>query len=825
MGLTPSLTEFRTWSQRVLGDGMPRRSANDGPHTGGEWPDRPFPSTAPPTLAESRLAFAMVVGSCVLFLGLVPYAQVRLREIWTFIPIYQSALAINDLLTAALLYTQFSILRSRSLLVLACGYLFTTTMVVAHLLSFPGLFAPTGLLAAGPQTTAWLYMFWHGGFPIAVIAYAWLRHEEHKSATRSSVRRAILPGIAVVLALTVALILIATAGHDLLPAIMRGHSYTPAMIVVVSSVWLLSMVALVAVWRQPQRTTIDLWLMVVMSAWSFDIALSAVLNGGRFDLGFYAGRLYGLAASTFILIILLFRTGDLYARLWRLLDAEQTERRRESALRQRIFDTSLDLIFVVDRQGCLIEVSPSSDAVLGYSPGEMIGRSAADFLYPADLDATRNEMRMASRGSPVRNFDCRYLHKSGRVGPMSWKGLWSEVDQQHFFVGRDMTDRLAMEQRLRQAQKMEAIGQLTGGIAHDFNNLLAVIIGMAELTAMAVANDPKVSGMVRQIDQAAERGAKLVKRMLAFARKQSLEPRTLDLNDVVTQSVAILERTLGEHISLRMALGENLWPAVADESQLADSIINLAVNARDAMPSGGHLVIETANAQLDQAYAAQNPDVVPGDYVAINVTDSGSGISPEHLERVFEPFFTTKGAGGGTGLGLSMVYGFIKQSRGHVKIYSEVGHGTSVRLYFPRAQQDVPELTAAVPAEDTSVSKGSETILVVEDDAAVRNMAVSVLHGLNYQIEYASDGKGALEILQGPAKIDLLFTDMIMPNGMSGLDLIGAARKLRPGIRALLTSGYSEQFINSADKARDVRLLAKPYRREELAAAVRAALD
>jgi len=826
MSLMLSLGAFRAWSRKPPAEGG-SAFCWDGVAAADDSATGPlFPSTAPPTSAERWLALAVVLASALVFLIAIPFAQVRLAELWAFIPIYQSALAINDLLTAALLFTQFSMLRSRRLLVLACGYLFTAGMVVAHGLSFPGLFSPAGLLGAGPQTTAWLYMFWHAGFPLAVIAYAWLQEKESGSdTTKISVRNSILYGIGAVLAAVVGLTLLATSGQTLLPAIMLGSTYTPAMMVVVSTVWLMSLVALVGIWRRPGPTTIDLWLMVTMFAWMLDIALSAVLNGGRFDLGFYAGRLYGLSASTFVLIVLLTKTGALYARLSRLLDIEQIERRRESALRRRIFDTSLDLIFVGDRQGNLIQVSPSSQTILGYHPTEMVGRNAVHFLYHEDLEATREEMRKGSRGAPVRNFDCRYVHKDGRVVPLSWKGMWSEPDQQHFFVGRDMTERAALERQLRHAQKMEAVGELTGGIAHDFNNILAVIIGMTELTAAAVASDPKLSAMVKQIDQSAERGAQLVQRMLAFARKQPLEPRTLDINDAVKRAVAILERTLGEHIAVQACLTDGLWPALVDPSQLEDAIVNLALNARDAMPKGGRLVIETANAHLDEAYAAQHAEVLPGDYVSINVTDSGTGIAPEMLERVFEPFFTTKEVGRGTGLGLSMVYGFVKQSRGHVKIYSEVGHGTSVRLYFPKAKQALAVVDSRASA-DISLPLGSETILVVEDDAAVRIMAVNTLEGLGYSVLQASDGRSALEILRSTDAIDLLFTDMIMPNGMSGQDLIRAARQIRPGMRVLLTSGYSEQFIiKNLNGDVDVRLLGKPYRREKLAMTVRAVLD
>ena len=504
----------------------------------------------------------------------------------------------------------------------------------------------------------------------------------------------------------------------------------------------------------------------------------------------------------------------------------ESERERETtrSINQRIFDTSLDLILVVDRRGTFLRVSPSSQTILGYAPQELIGRSATEIILPADLDATRDQMRLARRGRIPRNFECRYVHKSGKTVPIAWTGIWSESDGQYFFIGRDMTDRIALEGQLRQAQKMEAIGQLTGGVAHDFNNLLTVIIGMSELLADSVGRDAELAPIVQAIDEAASRGAQLTQRMLAFARKQPLQARNVDLNDTVARAAGMLQRTIGEDITVKLSPGAGLWPALVDPSQIEDVILNLAVNARDAMPNGGQLVIETANTHLDEQYAAQNVEVTAGDYVLVNVTDSGTGMSPEVVERVFEPFFTTKEVGRGTGLGLSMVYGFVKQSRGHVKIYSELGHGTSIKLYLPRAD-------AAVEAAEEAGGRaaapgGSETILVVEDSATVRGVAVGMLRGLGYSVLEAEDGHAALAILKQPAAIDLLFTDLIMPNGINGQELLRQARALRPGLRAMFTSGYSEQFLKDRNSAEaDVPLLNKPYRRHALADAVRGVLD
>jgi PAS domain S-box-containing protein len=505
----------------------------------------------------------------------------------------------------------------------------------------------------------------------------------------------------------------------------------------------------------------------------------------------------------------------------------ESEREREvtRSINQRIFDTSLDLILVVDRRGNFLRVSPSSLAILGYPPDEMTNRSAQDFVYPDDLEHTRENMRQARRGQLTRNFECRYVHKDGHPVPLAWTGVWSEPDGQYFFIGRDVTERVTLEGQLRQAQKMEAVGQLTGGVAHDFNNILTVIIGMTELLSDALTRNAELAPIVEAIDEAATRGAQLTQRMLAFARKQPLEARNLDLNEVVAHAVTILQRTLGEHITVKSVLAEELWQALADPSQVEDAILNLAVNARDAMPNGGLLVIETANAVLDEHYAAQNLEVTPGEYVAVSITDSGTGMPPEVLERVFEPFFTTKQVGHGTGLGLSMVYGFVKQSRGHVKIYSEVGHGTRISVYLPRAAVAEREALASDASAKADVS-GHETILVVEDSHAVRRVAVNILRHLGYQVREAEDGPRALAILQEHGHIDLLFTDLIMPNGIDGQELLRRARALRPGLKALFTSGYSEQFIKGRGPTEaGVPLLSKPYRTQKLAEAVRGVLD
>jgi len=619
-------------------------------------------------------------------------------------------------------------------------------------------------------------------------------------------------------------------------------------------------------------------------------------------------------------------------------------------INQRIFETSLDLILVVDRRGTFIRVSPSSMAILGYRPDEMVGHSAAEFLYREDLDSTRNEMRSARRGRLTRNFECRYVHKEGRVVTLWWTGVWSEPEQQHFFIGRDMTavkgaqqaladreqrlsraqslaqmgsicvnlqtektdwsdevyrifgvsretfvpsmdnylrmvhpddratvraiqkqvrqginpkpmeyriirpdgtvrqiyresevirdeagdllyvnstiqditERRQTEEQLRQAQKMEAVGNLTGGMAHDFNNLLGIIIGNLDLLRDRQSGDPEADELTGEALDAALRGADLTRRLLAFARRQPLQPARTNVNELIAGIVKLLERTLGEQIQITLDLNPDLWPVVVDPAQLESSLTNLATNARDAMPVGGQLIIVTGNRSLDTDYASQHAEVQPGGYALIEVSDTGTGMPPEVASHIFEPFYTTKEQGKGTGLGLSMVYGFIKQSGGHINVYSEAGIGTTFRLYLPRAEVGAEAAPAVAPA---ALVRGSgETVLAVEDNASLRRVVVRQLTELGYHVLEAEDSQTALRILEGE-RVDVLFTDIVMPGGASGYEIAGRVLARWPQIKVVLTSGFPENRANGDPHARGLRLLSKPYRRDDLGRLIRDVLD
>lgn len=381
----------------------------------------------------------------------------------------------------------------------------------------------------------------------------------------------------------------------------------------------------------------------------------------------------------------------------------------------------------------------------------------------------------------------------------------------------------ANEAQVRQAQKMEAIGQLTGGVAHDFNNILTVITGTIEILGDAVKDRPQLAQITRMISAAASRGADLTQHLLAFARQQPLQPRSTDVNALVIDAARLLRPTLGEQIEIDSMLAHDTAPALIDPSQLSTAILNLALNARDAMPNGGKLTLETKNVVLDENYANMNSEVKPDNYVMIAVSDTGKGIPGSLLDKVFEPFFTTKDVGKGSGLGLSMVYGFVKQSNGHIKIYSEERHGTTVKLYLPQATG-----AAVAPATETGVSgdeHGDESVLIVEDDALVREYVVAQISRFGYYTLAASNAAEGLAILNGDERIDLLFTDVIIPGGMNGRQLATEALKRRPGLKVLYTSGYTENaIVHHGRLDAGVLLLPKPYLSSDLARMIRTAL-
>jgi PAS domain S-box-containing protein len=632
---------------------------------------------------------------------------------------------------------------------------------------------------------------------------------------------------------------------------------------------------------------------------------------------------------------------------------EKTEAlNRDAEERRRLFETSLDLILVTDRKGIVTRVSPSSLEIVGYRPDEMVGRSGAEFIYEADLEATKTEMRLARKGRQTRNFETRYVHKDGRAISLAWSGVWSEPEQKHFFFGRDMTERNAAEKKLEkaraffdaiieslpamllvrtvadgkvvlvnsaaeqllgydrseiigktaidllphqearnvllqdeqtllmgkaveneytlttrklgvrrvrmkgfplleeqgntqyivtfaedvtvqrqtedqlfQAQKMEAVGQLTGGLAHDFNNLLAVIIGNLDIMAELLPSAPEHAELGAAALEAALSGAELTRRLLAFARRQPLKPEEVDANELVSGITKLLARTLGENIKITLDLDPATKPVFVDRVQLETAIANLANNARDAMPAGGQLFVATRNGHLDLDYIEKHPEVQSGEYVTIEISDTGQGMAPEIVERIFEPFYTTKGVGKGTGLGLSMVFGFLKQSAGHISVYSEPGLGTTFRLYLQPTPSGSPANVVVEAPPLQPDYENEETVLVVEDNSSLRTVVVKQLEVIGLRVLEAENAQVALEVLKHEPWVDLVFTDVVLPGNMDGYALAGAIKENYPNLKIVMTSGFPGMRFNETELANGLPLLSKPYRKQDLVRMVREVLD
>lgn len=453
----------------------------------------------------------------------------------------------------------------------------------------------------------------------------------------------------------------------------------------------------------------------------------------------------------------------------------------------------------------------------------LIGKRRPDAAIDQDAEVQkwRDHMATLDRHEPFRKFEYRGRDSTGRLHYFSVNGQPVFAEDGRFMGYRgsatDLTSQHETEERLRQSQKMDAIGQLTGGVAHDFNNVLTVITGTIEIIQEGLADKPQLAAIAQLIDDAASRGAEITSQLLTFARRQPLEPREIDVNGLVVETAKLLRPILGEHVEIVTRLADDAWLAMADPSQLSSAIVNLAVNARDAMPDGGRLTLETANRELD---STGNGDGDAGSYVMVAVADTGHGIPADIRDRVFEPFFTTKGLGRGTGLGLSMVYGFAKQTGGTVAIESEEGRGTVMRLFLPRSAGEAVARTGPVAAP--AAARGHETILVVEDDPLVQGYVIAQLGSLGYRTLTASDGATALALVDQGASFDLLFTDIIMPGGMNGRELAEAVRLRRPGVRVLYTSGYTDNtIVHEGHLDPGVALLRKPYRKADLSQKIR----
>ena len=511
----------------------------------------------------------------------------------------------------------------------------------------------------------------------------------------------------------------------------------------------------------------------------------------------------------------------------RLQLATAVERERE-----RIFELSRDLIAVATFDGFLKSINPAWSRQLGRSEAELLSKPFSEIIHPDDLAETGKVVAALRNGEAVHQFHIRLLKADGTPIAFAWSAVPEGASQPNLFytVGRDVTkeneaaaELLVAQEALRQSQKMEAVGQLTGGLAHDFNNLLTGITGSLEMLQTRIAQG-RLGDLDRYIvaaQGASRRAAALTHRLLAFSRRQTLAPKPTDVAKLVVDMADLIRRTVGPEITVETVNMVGLWTALVDPNQLENALLNLCINARDAMPNGGRVTIETGNRWMD-ARTAKERDLEPGQFLSLCVSDTGTGMTPEVMARAFDPFYTTKPIGMGTGLGLSMIYGFARQSGGHVRIYSEVGQGTMVCIYLPRHDGDGSVDAGEVETSDLPRAEQDETVLVVDDEPTVRMLVTDVLQDLGYRALEAADGTAGLKHLQTDTRIDLLVTDVGLPGGMNGRQVADAARSLRPDLKVLFITGYAENAVLSHGHLdRGMHVLTKPFDMAALATRIR----
>jgi len=899
-------------------------------------------SSLPPSQTQKRLALGVVLVLLVVFcITAGPLSTLQLPPVPAFVPAYATAIFAVDSITAVLLFAQFSILRSRALLVIASGYLFTALVVIAWMLTFPGVFAPSGLLGAGPQSTSWLYILWHAGFPLFVIAYALSKDAgPPRRLWWASAGAAILSSVAVTAAVVSVATYLVTAHDPLLPRLIYTNRISTLWYFTAGSMTLLSVLALIALWLR-RRSVLDLWLMVVMCAYAVEISFP------RFSLGWYAGRVFGLLSGSLVLFVLLYEITLLY------------RRRAEDRLRERarLLDLTHDSVFVRDTSDVITYWNRGAEELYGWSRERVVGKTTHQLLqtsFPEPLAeinaellrtgrwegelvhtkrdgtqvvvASRWSLQRDEQGRPVailetnndvterkrteealreREGRIRRLVESNVIGVHFWElsgGLteandaflrtvgysrqdllsgnvdWASMTPPEYraadaraieelaqtgtfrpyekeyvrkdgervavlvagaaFEGSseqgvsfilDLTERKAAEaererlgQRLRQAEKMEAIGRLAGGIAHDFNNILGAILGYGEMTQKALGEGNGVRRYVDQVMQAGARGKGLVERILAFSRSGLGERVPVHVQSVIEEALQILAASLLPQVRLEKRLDVGDTAMVGDATQLHQVAMNLCTNALQAMEHGGVLTVVLDRESVTERRLLSHGTLLPGPYVHLSVSDTGSGIPPAVLERMFDPFFTTKGIGDGTGLGLSLVHGIVADFGGAIDVTTQAGAGTTFTVWLPAAGE-TPRLLAE-PVGELPQGNG-ETVMIVDDQRSLVALAEETLAVLGYEPAGFDSSVAALQAFRAePQRYDLVLTDETMPD-LSGVELAREIRRLRPDLPIVLMSGYSGAQLTGRARAIGVaEVLRKPLVRRDIAEALGRAL-
>ena len=789
------------------------------------------------TNAASRPQKLVAAAICVVFglitLFLLPRAASPLQGMPGFVASYQTALILCYILTARIFFGQFRRTGAIPVLSFAAGALYSAAIVLAQLLAFPNIFSNEPLLGDGTNTIIWLWVLWHLGFPLSALVPAYFAGDGLAPAVRlENARRVDKIGVALTI-LTVVLITWVVSEHaSLLPKLANANDYrlltTSGIGAAVATFTALALLLLCV--RTRLRTMFQLWLGVALALLCFDCIIT-LAGSAPSTIGWLTGRLEALAASFVILAVYARELERLLNRV-RLMASEAQQRGIELHQARDNLANALQAAEMAEWQMDLhsgaIQRSELHDRIYGYDKllPEFTRETFFKHLLPADMPQVESAFAKA-RTTGLLELRCRIKRatdKAVRWIVLRGRAYPDEDGRVRTMAGviMDVTDRHEVEERLTQAQKMEAIGQLTGGVAHDFNNLLTAIVGNLDMISRAPDDPVRVERLARTALQAASRGTDLTQKLLAFARKQVVQPETVNPNHLLTDFRDLLQRALGETIELEIDLDPTLDPVRLDPAQFQSAVLNLCVNARDAMAAGGKLNIHTRNIRITEESDA-HPDARPGAYVVVSVSDTGAGMEEGTLTRAFEPFFTTKDVGSGTGLGLSQVYGFCRQTGGFARIASAVGQGTKVEMYLPRSADRPDRASGGLMLPLRRAAEG-EVILVVEDDLAVLEMAVESLNDLGYRTLTAEDARSALAVLRSNARIDMLFSDVVMPGGMNGVQLSVEAKRLRPDLKVLLSSGYTGAALGHSGVPEDMPILSKPYRREDLAKKLRMVL-
>jgi PAS domain S-box-containing protein len=742
---------------------------------------------------------------------LLPFAGAAGPELPGFNALFAGGVFVTEGLTCFLLMVVYRRQPRRSVLLLVAAYLFSALMSLGYLVAYPGAVASGQPLMGTPQSVAWIYNCWIVGF--ALLAFAAVLVEVLYGNRRApDLKARLLATVVPISAMLAALLIIglATMLGDQLPLLASGGAWTSLNAILNGSaaILLAGGVALILLVLRPPRE-LFLWLSLALAA----IAIGNVLTtfgGGRYTVGWYACRLSWLVSSGVLLLYFLGRFIRQEGALVRAAD-DLEERTRE---RDRIWSVSEDLLGVATFDGDFVSVNPAWEKVLGWSEAEVKGLHVDGLRHPDDAAHSLQARRRLAEGTPTVRFENRFRHKDGSWRWISWAMM---TDQGLIYVaGRDVTAEKQAEEALRKAEadaahrhKMEALGQLTGGVAHDFNNLLMIVSGYIPRLKEAVGGDLRASQAALAIESASRRGAALTRQLLSFSRRQPLNPEVIDAAETIREMEPILRSTVGAQVRLEFAFARDLGPVRVDSSEFELALLNIVLNARDAIGQDGVVTISADNRQLA---AGQAPAGLSGAFVVIAVRDSGQGMTPDVLSRVFDPFFTTKPPGKGTGLGLSQVHGFSHQSGGTVTIESAPQSGTVVTLYLPRSA----EARSNAHADEASPDKAAGKVLLVEDNADVADVSQAMLEEIGYTVRLAADARQALVMFEAEP-FDLVVSDIVMPGGMNGIELAEELRHRKPRLPIVLVSGYA---ASASAAPAQFPVLRKPFRMEQLAQAI-----